>query len=873
MEPLKPAGRPGAFSMRTPRALWLAMTFVVAVLLLSLGWMTYLGYQDRLATAEQGTAGSANALAEHMLRTMEVAEQALYRAAGLAKGMSWAQIAASRELWEELRATAGSSPQIQAIWLADLTGQVRLISDRFPAPAGDISNRGYFRRTIAQGKGYHVGNPRRSATTGKPYFSMAVPLVGPDGKVRGVVAGAVNPPYLDDFAESLHLGRRGSAELITLEGGILAQAPAKGWKPGATISHARVRQWLHDQITWGTYISHPQPGRGERLVAFERLGSLPLAVVVTTSLSEVGRGYWQENWSRLAFSCLGVLLIALVFVALIRRAKVLAATTVSLGELQQEMKARQLAERDSRESSQAYRAIYENLVDGLALLDSGGRVLDCNKAFLERYGYSAEEMHGRTLEGLVGVDQPELLGEILQAAGQGRGMQRESRDQRKSGQVFFSEITTAVISMQGQNRLMAILRDITKRRQAEAKRERMLTRLEVLWGLYEHLEEPQSKINEKTLSTLLAITGAGYAFLGRVEQDRQHLVLEEYSRGVHEDCRTRQDSAHFPLAEAGLWAEAIRRREAFIENDYGGPPHKGLPQGHLAISNFMGVPIIREGEVVCLVCLANKPGGFDQDDELMVESFATGYWLLLERQQMEKELEEKARQLERSNIELQQFAYVASHDLQEPLRMVSSYVQLLSRRYGDKLDQDAKEFIGFAVDGAERMRMLIQDLLAFSRVTTKGQPLEPTDSGRALDLALNNLQVIINETGTKVERGEMPQILADQGQLVQVFQNLVQNAIKFHGPQPPVVHIGAQAVDGQWLFSVSDNGVGIEEQYFERIFIIYQRLHSKTEYGGTGIGLALVKKIVERHGGRIWVESAPGKGSTFHFTIPAIPQE
>ena len=292
----------------------------------------------------------------------------------------------------------------------------------------------------------------------------------------------------------------------------------------------------------------------------------------------------------------------------------------------------------------------------------------------------------------------------------------------------------------------------------------------------------------------MAITGARHAFLGRVEQDRQRLVLEEYSRGVHGDCRTRQDSAHFPLADAGLWAEAIRRQESFIENNYadGGALHKGLPQGHLAIRNFMASPIVREGEVVSLVCLANKPGGFDEDDELMVDSFATGYWLLLERQQMERDLEEKAQQLERSNIELQQFAYVASHDLQEPLRMVSSYVQLLNRRYGDKLDQDAKEFIGFAVDGAERMRMLIQDLLAFSRVTTKGRPLEPTDSGRVLDLALNNLQVIIAETGTKVEKGEMPQIPADQGQLVQVFQNLVQNAIKFRGPQPPVVRIGSE---------------------------------------------------------------------------------
>lgn len=855
--------------MRAPRALWLAMILVVAMLLLALGWMTYLHYRDHLATAERGTAGSANALAEHMLRTMEGAEQVLYRAADRAGTMSWDQIADSKAFWQDLRAMAASAPQVRSLWLVDPSGQMRLYTDCFPCPALNVSTRDYFAQAIKQPDGYYVGGPRPGTFTGKPFFSMSVPLRGADKKVRGVVAAAINPPYLESFADSLRLGRRGSVELITLGGVILAQAPAKSWKPGDTISHSRVKQWLRDQITWGTYVSHPQPGRGERLVAFERLGSLPLAVVITASLDEVSRGYWRENWPRLALSFLGILLVALVFVALIRRAKVLAATTVSLDELQQETKARHLAERTSQESSQAYRAIYENMVDGLALLDLEGRVLDCNQAFLTRYGHSAEEMHGRTLEGLVGVDQPELLGEMLQAAAQGRGMQRESRDQRKNGQVFFSEINTTVISMQGQKRLLVILRDITKRKLAEDKRERLLTRLEALWELYEHLEEPQSKISEKALATLLSITGARYAFLGRVEQDHQRLILEEFSEGVHHDCRARRDATHFPLTDAGLWAEAIRRRETFIENNYGGGPReKGLPQGHLPMENFMGVPIIREDEVVCLVCLAGKPGGFDGDDELMVESFATGYWLLLERQQMEVDLEEQARQLERSNTELQQFAYVASHDLQEPLRMVSSYVQLLNRRYGDKLDQDAKEFIGFAVDGAERMRMLIQDLLAFSRVTTKGLPLEPTDSGRVLELALNNLQMIIGENGAKVEKGEMPEILADQGQLVQVFQNLVQNAIKFHGPQPPVVRVGAEERDGEWLFSVSDNGVGIEEQYFERIFIIYQRLHSKTEYGGTGIGLALVKKIVERHGGRIWVESTPGKGSTFYFTIP-----
>ena len=231
------------------------------------------------------------------------------------------------------------------------------------------------------------------------------------------------------------------------------------------------------------------------------------------------------------------------------------------------------------------------------------------------------------------------------------------------------------------------------------------------------------------------------------------------------------------------------------------------------------------------------------------------------------ELEVKARELERSNEELQQFAYVASHDLQEPLRMVSSYTQLLGRRYGDRFDGDAREFMEFIVDGAARMKQLIEDLLAYSRVGTRGRELAPTDSGEALARALANLHVTQETSGAAVTHDPMPQVTADASQLTQLFQNLVGNAMKFHGGAAPRIHVGAQTREHVWVFTVQDNGIGLDTQYADRIFMMFQRLHSKTEYPGTGIGLAICKKIVERHGGRIWVESAPGRGSTFGFTI------
>jgi signal transduction histidine kinase len=236
---------------------------------------------------------------------------------------------------------------------------------------------------------------------------------------------------------------------------------------------------------------------------------------------------------------------------------------------------------------------------------------------------------------------------------------------------------------------------------------------------------------------------------------------------------------------------------------------------------------------------------------------------------IEKELAEKAEGLVRSNKELQQFAYVASHDLKEPLRMVTTYVQMLDRRYGDKLDGEAKEFIGFAVEGSKRMYSLVEDLLTYSRVETSLMPFSKVAMDQVMEVALKDLSEPIEASGASVTVEPLPEVHADFRQMVQLMENLVANAIKFRKEESPSVHISSSLVDSEWVFSVKDNGIGIDEKYSDKVFQMFQRLHQRETFPGTGIGLAICKKVVERHGGRIWFESEPGRGATFFFCLPA----
>jgi len=279
--------------------------------------------------------------------------------------------------------------------------------------------------------------------------------------------------------------------------------------------------------------------------------------------------------------------------------------------------------------------------------------------------------------------------------------------------------------------------------------------------------------------------------------------------------------------------------------------------------------VLTQGEVVAVLEFFSTKIE-EPDKELLAVMANVGAQLgqVVERNRAQQELARKAEDLARSNADLELFAYVASHDLQEPLRMVASYTQLLARRYKGKIDAEADEFIGFAVDGATRMQQLIRDLLSYSRLTTTAKKHSFTSAAAACSAALENLREPVESSNALVRVETLPTVLADTAQLTQLFQNLIGNAIKYRNERQPEIRVAAKPNGNEWTFSVQDNGIGIEPQYSERIFQMFQRLHTRGEYSGTGIGLALCKKIVERHGGKIWVESQPGHGSTFLFTIP-----
>ena len=482
-----------------------------------------------------------------------------------------------------------------------------------------------------------------------------------------------------------------------------------------------------------------------------------------------------------------------------------------------------------------YRGLLEAAPDAMVVVNQAGEIVLLNVQAEKQFGYRRDELLGQPVTNII----PEGFAERLIADGRrsaadalaqqiGTGIELTAR--RKDGSDFPIELMLSPLDSAEGILVTAAIRDISVRKEAE----RHLARMEGRYrGLLEAAPDAMVVVNQAGEIVLLNVQAEkqfGYRRDELLGQPVTNIIPEGFAeRLIADELRSAEDALAQQIG-TGIELQGRRRNGSDFPIE------------------IMLSPLGSAGEILVTAAIRD----------------------ITNRKIAQAHLLQKVEELNRSNEELGQFAYIASHDLQEPLRMVTSYTTLLGRRYKGKLDADADEFIGFAVDAAGRMQRLIQDLLTYSRVGSAGQQLSETSSEDALRQALLNLSSSVEESGALVTHNPLPTVVADEVQLVQLFQNLVGNAIKYRRPGVGVVaiHIAAESNGGQnWEFSVQDDGMGIEPQYFEKIFGMFQRLHKRTEYEGTGIGLAVCKRIVERHGGKISVESQPGQGSTFRFEL------
>jgi PAS domain S-box-containing protein len=486
---------------------------------------------------------------------------------------------------------------------------------------------------------------------------------------------------------------------------------------------------------------------------------------------------------------------------------------------------------ESKESAAKYRGLLEAAPDAMVVVDQSGEIVLLNVQAEKQFGYRRDELIGQKVKNIIPQGFAERLiadgtRTAAEALAQQIGTGIELTGRRKNGSEFPIEIMLSPLESTEGILVTAAIRDISVRKAAEKHLGQMEGRYR---GLLEAAPDAMVVVNQ-----------GGDIVLLNLQAEKQF--------GYHRDELVGQKVKN--IIPRGFAERLIA---------------DGTRTAAEALAQQIGTGIELNGL---------RKDGSEFPIEIMLSPLESTEGILVTAAIRDittrKKTDAHVLELNRSNEELGQFAYVASHDLQEPLRMVASFTELLARRYKGKLDSDADEFIGFAVDGARRMQRLIQDLLAYSRVATKGNDLVHTSSEEALRRALLNLRAAIEESGALVTHDPLPTVMADERQLIQVFQNLIGNAIKYQNPGVPRMHISAaRNADKKWTFSVKDNGLGIDPQYFEKIFVIFQRLHKRDEFSGTGIGLAICKRIVERHGGTISVESQLGHGSTFSFALAA----
>lgn len=536
---------------------------------------------------------------------------------------------------------------------------------------------------------------------------------------------------------------------------------------------------------------------------------------------------------------------------------------------------RKQTEAAQRESEEQLRQIFVQAPIGMALIAPEGTFLQVNQAFCQMLGYTETELKALNYGE---ITHPEDLVYELPyikqcCKGEISSYQIEKRYLKKPGDFLFTHLTCSVVRDQ-QGRLiygLAMIQDNTERKQAEQELQRQTQYRQLLAEMALRIRASLQieVILQTAVTELKQLLQADRVLFYRLLPNCNGTVVAEAVVNGWQSLLGRELVNH--CLEGEYLKQYQQEIHAWPDVEQAGfhPCHLEMLQEFNIKANLI-VPVFLKDKIWGML-FVHQCGATRQWNSLEIDllrQLADQLSIALAQAHLLEQATNHSEELARSNRELEQFAYVASHDLQEPLRTLASYAKLLSRRYGNQLDEKGNRFIQYISEEAVRMQVLINDLLRYSRVGRQAQTFAPCDCAAVFDVVVRGLEGAIANSGATITRGELPIIMADETQMVQLLQNLISNAIKYRSTQPPVIHFGAESQDQQWLFWVRDNGIGLDLKYAERIFVIFQRLHTQEEYSGTGIGLAIAAKIVEGHGGRIWVESEVEKGSTFYFTIP-----
>jgi len=776
-----------------------------------------------------------------------------------------AYLAAHQSLNEAFRGITNLNDLSPTMLIDNKTGEVIASSD------GDWEgklkgNEPYF---INGRNGIYVSDIYHSLSLGQPTMVIAAPVKDDNGQLAGVIACHANMDILSEIMlEWTGLGETGETFLVNKYNLLITDTV---FAPDGAFN-----KWIFgDGATWalegrngsGEFVDYrgkPVVGayrwienrelaliakqdRAEALSSVTDLRNLIIGVTIGVALiiilfsvmlgrtvtrplhrlvdgaREVGRGNLDYQLKEQGRDEIGLLTVS--FNIMVQNLK---ETTSSRDELDKEVGERKLAEEKLEEAMSTLSNILQTVPIGISVSTPDGQIIESNSTTVQIFGYDSRDefMSQKAERYYYDAGDRERFIELLRNQGYVRGFEIQLK--RKDGTVFCGSVSS--VKQTGQDGSVQFVNsfiDITERKQAE------LSLMEIQTNI--------SDLIENSIDGILIADATGK----HIFSNNRMCEITGYEYDEFMDMTIKEMTPPEDLKKyKEMYDKRLRGEE--VPNHYERPIIR--KDGRIILVELRTTTTIWKGEKCALAFMTD----------------------ITERKKTEGELIRTMEDLERSNRELEQFAYVVSHDLQEPLRMVASYVQLLEKRYKDQLDQDANDFINFATDGAIRMQLMINDILEYSRVGTKGREFKSINLNSVLSKALANLESQIQEHGAIITGDDLPQVFVDEIQMVQLFQNLIGNAIKFRGEEIPRILITATEDNFEWVISIKDNGIGIPQEFRDKIFSVFRKLHAIGQYPGSGIGLAIAAKIVERHSGRIWVESEPGEGSTFYFAIPKI---